>query len=311
MTENTKNTELKATLDFAEKHIQPTVLTIKGQNGEDIQLIASNGNFKLTEVKPLLAPYMKNPERKKGTLYIQSSQSFIDVVNRFKYENSALFLNKQNNRLEAVFDYNKPSGGEAMFGEHRAIYDFPLSEQWQRWTQKSGEAMSQMEFAEFLSDNIVDVLPALPREAQDGESEADANLRDLIESIGGKCAGPAEIRNVANGIEFNAEQKVIQGYNLDTGETQITYEERHTPGKNMGASVKVPNMFLIGIPVFEDGGIYRLPVRLKYRLRSGAISWSFEIYREEKAIKDALVGAANEVKEGTGLPLYFGTPESR
>jgi hypothetical protein len=70
-------------------------------------------------------------------------------------------------------------------------------------------------------------------------------------------------------------------------------------------------MFLIGIPVFEDGGIYRLPVRLKYRLRSGAISWSFEIYREEKAIKDALVGAANEVKEGTGLPLYFGTPESR
>jgi hypothetical protein len=74
--------------------------------------------------------------------------------------------------------------------------------------------------------------------------------------------------------------------------------------------VKVPNLFLIGIPVFEGGPLYRIPVRLRYRLAGGRVTWIVRRYRPEAVFKDAFDEALARIGEATGLPVLRGAPEA-
>lgn len=313
MENKTQNTteltgNVKDVFNFAAEEMKPTILTLDGPDGSKVPVVAVKSGMSLQDVKPLVDSYRKNPERKRGTLNIQTLTSFIEITNRFKDKNSALFLDKDRATLTAIFDYNEPTDGIARFGQHRARYSFPFSNEWARWVNSMPRQMSQIEFANFLKDNIVDIMSALSTDASK-DSEAEKALRELLTTLGGRCGGPADIMKLATGVSFNAEQKVVQSFDTDTGESQINFEEKHTAGKSMGSNIKVPNMFLIGIPVFEDGAIYRLPVRLKYRLSGGSIVWSIEVYRAKDAIKNAFAGAAATAKEKTALPLFYGADE--
>jgi hypothetical protein len=72
----------------------------------------------------------------------------------------------------------------------------------------------------------------------------------------------------------------------------------------------VPGLFLIAIPVFKDGVVYRLPVRLRYRLKEGTVFWSYDIYRDDKAFKDAYDEICVQIEEETGSHVFVGQPEA-
>ena len=62
----------------------------------------------------------------------------------------------------------------------------------------------------------------------------------------------------------SVETSVQQAVTLATGEITINFAEQHKDGA--GAPIRIPNLFLIAVPVFEAGDAYRIPVRLRYRL---------------------------------------------
>lgn len=66
---------------------------------------------------------------------------------------------------------------------------------------------------------------------------------------------------------------------------------------------------MIQIPAFKAGHLYQVAARLRYRVRGGAISWSYELYRPEKVLEHAFDEALEVVTAGTLLPVIRGIPE--
>lgn len=293
--------------------------------GEAVRLHGDNywayqlpSGMKLQSLKPLIDEYRNTPLRRRGTASVQTVGCLVQLTNRFKDAHSCLFAKRSAEKpaLTAVINYNRPGeeilpdiGGDsdvARHGDHRIVYAFPVSEEWKAWTELAGVKMSQADFAEFLEDRIRDVMPP-PGSADltDGRFPGVYAFADLV---GGTWAGPAQLIDLSRGLAVRVNSKIKDARNLSTGETQIQYETEHADAS--GAPLKVPSMFMVGIPVFEDGMGYRVVVRLRYRVSNGTITWFYEPWRLDLAFKHAFDEACRTAADETGLPLVYGEPEA-
>src|SRR5690606_10642449 len=102
-------------------------------------------------------------------------------------------------------------------------------------------------------------------------------------------------------------QTVTNQVNLDSGETRLVYDEKHSD--ESGQELLVPTGFVIAIPVFRHGAHYQIAVRLRYRLK-GAVKWTFALCRTEESFRDALGEACAVATKETELPLFYGAPEA-
>ena len=89
---------------------------------------------------------------------------------------------------------------------------------------------------------------------------------------------------------------------------QVQYEASHTDGS--GQPIKVPNLFMIAIPVFDRGDVFRIAARLRYRTLGGRVEWFYDLYRADKVFRVAIDEAAAFAATNTGLPMFSGTPEA-
>ena len=123
----------------------------------------------------------------------------------------------------------------------------------------------------------------------------------------GGYAGTAKLLELAKGLSVRVGAQVKNHVNLGTGESQIQFVTEHAD--EAGKPLKVPGLFLLGLPVFEAGAAYQLPVRLRYRVNGGSLVWWFELHRPEVIMRDAVDGAVEKVRAETKLPVFSGTPE--
>ena len=290
-----------AIIDSIKELYKPEAITLA--NGREV--VALPSGIKLEDTKKFNDIYLTAPERRKGTAVIKNIDSFIAHVNRFKDDDSAIFANNDRAApsLTAVLDYHRVgSEGLPRFGEHRTKYSFPLSKEWLLWNKFNGETFTQAEFAEFIEDNILDVLSPV-----DGDIETNERIQKLRELLGGNFASPQKLVELSKGLAINEASKVKSATNLTTGEVSLIYETVHND--EAGAPVKVPNFFLIAIPVFESETNYLMAVRLRYKLRSGSINWNFQLCRVKNVFDDAFDGACKRAEIETSLPLFVGVPE--
>lgn len=294
-----------AIIDNMKDLYQPKIVNIADKDGNVVEVLASPVGINIKSTKAFKDEYLTAPERRKGEAKVNDIESFIAHVNRFKDKDSALFANNDPARpsITAVLDYHKQTAaGAPRFGEHRTIYNFPVSKEWQLWTAKDSEQFGQGDFASFIEDNILDCL-----QPTEGGADDNKQLKALRELLGGSFASPTKLVELSRGLAVNEASRVKGKTNLSTGETTIVYETEHND--ETGKPIKVPNMFLIAIPVFEGAERYRIAVRLRYRVRSGAVSWHYELYQSENVFIDAFKGACALAIKETELPLFVGSPE--
>lgn len=300
-----------------------SLLEIPGVDGVPVQVIVSPGQgANVASLKKFVDEYRDRPERREGTAAMQDLPSFIAHVNRFKDVDSALFLDASNRdkpTLTAVLDYhervNDPDGAPEpghhpdslpRFGKHRTLYAFPVSDEWTAWQAKNGKPMEQGIFAAFIEERGIDILPP---PVFDGElSESDKSLKQVASLLRGKFAGPERMMDLSRGLAVYETSKVRAATNLSSGEGSVVFETEHADEN--GQKLEVPNLFLIGIPVFKLGTRYRVLVRLRYRKQDGKLSWYYDLYRADLVLDDALATAAEVARAKTGLPLFYGKPES-
>lgn len=300
--------ENKALLDFAKEQLGTDVKTITtSTTGEISYAVVPNGR-QLVSLKKFVDEYRTTPERRKGTSKHTSVESLIAHVNAYKDENSAIFVDDGDTpSIMAIYNYNAKGAdkdGGQRFGDHRAVYAFPLSDAWKEWTEQSCEPMDQLAFANFLEDHILDLM-AIPSESD--KSAGAENIRAIAEKLGLTIAGPEKILALARGISVHENSKATQIHNTSTGEMQVEFKTEHMD--DTGQRFTPPGLFLIGVPVFDHGVIYRIPVRLKYRVRSGAIVWTVEVLKEEDYLADAIKDSVDAVSQQTEIAVYKGSPE--
>ena len=109
------------------------------------------------EAKRLAAAH--GPDRRKGTAIHHTLGSFLQHVERFKDEGTAIWINRdaadENGenvaRLVAIFNYHQPTAaGPARWGDHKATYDMQTSEAWDAWGGGQERVFGAEGLAEFL-----------------------------------------------------------------------------------------------------------------------------------------------------------------
>lgn len=299
--------DAQAIVDAVERLDQVEVLSF-GNHATEAEstilasVIAVPNGKQLVSTKKFIDELRQQPERRSGVATITTQASFIAHVLRYKGDDSVIFAdNGDAPSLTTIFDYN-PAGGDhakAAFGEHRARYAFPLSDEWTEWSAQDGKPMEPAAFALFLEDRLQDVLAVDLEEATD--------LRNFADLIGGSFASPTQLQTLARSIEINAAVSVKQALRLSSGEITVAFSEVHNDGE--GLPIKVPNLFAIAIPIFVDGDKYRMVCRLRYRLVSNRITWWYTMVNPKRCFDDAVKGSVTKVNEETSVPVFYGAPE--
>lgn len=259
----------------------------------------------VNSVRSILDGYRTAPEAKTGTAKVLTLESFIELINYHAVDTSTVFANTDWKKpsLLAVIDYHQATDAElrstpgtAKFGRHRISYDFPFSEEWKAWSGQHGKPMGQNDFAEFIEDHISDVCEAFESEKFEFEPLFSARM-----------ASPNELITLSRGLQVFTDTNVKQSIRLQSGESQLIFDEAHRD--SAGNKLDVPGMFMLSLPAFFSGENVRLPVRLRYRVRDGRISWEMLLYRPDKVITDAVKQDLETVEKDTKLPCFEGSPE--
>jgi len=295
--------------DLVETYVKAEVITIEEPETGVKALAIRSGNGVTAIAPSVFDAYREEPRHRHGTATMLSLDSLIDHVNRFKDGGSAVFAddNRDKPSITAVIDYH-PSGEAAdtppRFGKHRSLFAFPLSDEWRAWTSSDDEKMDMPTFAAFLENRLPDVLYV---ESEDDMSE---DLNRLVNTLGGRdtIATPNKLIELARGLQVNENAVVQETVNLASGEGVIRFQTEHTDAS--GAPLKVPQLFLIAIPVFRNGPLYRIAARLRYRKTQIGLRFWYELWRTDRTFDHAFSEAIERVKAETSLPVLIGRPEA-
>lgn len=294
-------------LKTVEEYTKPQIVSIiEPDTGTEVYVVlTSTGVSALPE--SLFDDYRDEPKHRRGTATLLSLDSFIDHVNRFKDEDTVVFAD--NNRaapsLTAVLDYHH-AGSEsgARFGKHRSAFAYPLSDEWKAWQAKNAEGMKMIDFAHFLEDRIIDVMPVSLIQLGD-----DAKL--FVDTLGGmgKVADPAKLMQLATELSIFESSVVRSANNLSTGEGAIEFQTEHLD--QQGQKLIVPSLFVLGIPVFKNGPVYQVIARLRYRKAGGSITFYYELWRTDRVFDHAFDESVKAVEERTSALVLLGRDESK
>lgn len=293
-----ENSDTGAIVDAVERLVAPTILDSQAHPSLTGEMLILQQGQSLQDLRPFIDARLTAPRRRKGTSVHATLDSFIAHTLRFKDADSVVFATTE--QLTTVFDYNRAGEGDARFGEHRSTYAFPFSAEWRAWREvfAGNRKLSQTEFAAFIEDRLSDVTEL---------GAISEGTTDTLTRLGFDVAGATTLLTLSRGISVRAETRVKQVVNLSTGEAQMHFEEDHTT--EGGGKLKVPGGFVLTIPVFTEGAAYQIPVRIRYRVTNGSVSWSFAPHRIDAVLRDAFNEVCETVAQRTDLPLFHGTPE--
>ena len=162
------------------------------------------------------------------------------------------------------------------------------------------EAMTQEAFAELIEDRIGDVMK--PEEGGD-------MIKEFAVNLGVELANPQRLMTLSRGLKVNVSSRVTNATNLEaSGEGQIQFTEEHK--SEAGDILRVPGGFALAIPVFRLGDLWKVPVRLRYRVKGPVVTWTVGLHRTDLTFATAFKQAVETTAADTGLPLFFGKPET-
>lgn len=217
------------------------------------------------------------PTRVSGNVTAKSVDTFCVYTNRYKTENTAIFGDHQGFILIGIIDYHPVAA--AAWASHRLTYEAPRSIEWETWTGSNKKTMAQADFAQFIEDNVVDI----------------------------RSPAGAAVLEVARGLQAKKSVQFASAIRLSDGAQEFTYSET-IDGTTSKGKVRIPEEFSLGIPVFFGGPAYEVRARLRYRIKDGALSLWYDLYRPEHIEKDAFGAICAEVAEKTSIAVWQGTP---
>jgi len=271
----TENTEAGAVAALAAKASGAHVV----KTGDNREFLIVPSGFSDKEVSDAYGLKLAKPKYIKQTVTIETADSLVDYVNRFKGADTMLFAEISANRIVALVDYHASTA--AAHVAHRAKMELPFSEEWTLWTKISGKLMPQLEFARFLEENAADV------RAPDAGELLDA-CRDL--QIRRKVNFTKAVRTASDNENFE--------YSEETNATQKKGE------------LELPTKFRLGLPVYFGDAETEVYAFLRWRLDDGALALGVQLHRIEHVRQAVFKKIVLDVAVRTASPAVFGKSEN-
>lgn len=252
-------------------------------------------------VTETLEHLLAQPTRVRAKVAVDDVAAFVAYVQRFQNPGTIarqiIFaeVTETGGTFTAVLDYHQlttgdtPSGIYPAWGEHRCIYTCKQTLEWVRWMGRNGKPMSQVEFAEFLENNGLDVNP--------NNNPGMPTMADMVQ--------------IARSLDATIEGSFNSAVRLNNGSVQFKFTETVTASANTTAgTVEVPERFVIGIAPFVGFDGHEIFARLKYRLSSGKLSMWYELERPHKIVEAAAKDVIERIIAGTGIMPLRGRVEA-
>lgn len=219
---------------------------------------------------------LPKPLRLKEHLKIQNVVSFVDYFHLFSNDATIIFANEYLATITAVFDYHQPKNPSHC--EHKATLELTHSDEWKAWLHNNGKALTQRQMAEFIEDNIKDVV------TPDG-----ATLLEIAKTL-----------QATKKLAFRSSQE------LHNGQVQLTYNEEIDGQAGATGQLQIPKGIVLGLRVYKGQEGYQVPARLRYRIAdNGILSFSYHIDNVEKILEDAFATVLQQVKANCKATGYI------
>ena len=271
----TQNTEADAIAALAAKASGAHV--VKSSDNREFLIVPSG--FSDKEVSDAYGLKLAKPRYIKQTVTIETADSLVDYVNRFKGADTMLFAEISANRIVALVDYHNPA--EAAHVAHRAKLELPFSEEWQLWNKASGKLVPQLEFARFLEENAADV------RAPDAGELLDA-CRDL---------------QVCRKVNF------IKAVRTASDNENFEYSEE-TDARTKKGDLELPTKFKLGLPVYFGDPETEVYAFLRWRLDDGSLTLGIQLHRVEHVRQAVFKQIVADIASRTNGPVVFGKSEN-
>lgn len=230
--------------------------------------------------------------------------------------------------------------------QHTATYEFPLSDEMQAWIKaQDGGLMDADAFAWLLQKHENDIsnppvdwmlvaqeevervcallnlrddhrpldgkgnpIPWDELELTRGEEELPTGYRTRLDKLREKRFGTQlQLLTLSQEMSVTTSSSAKQQVRVQDGTRYLEISEDHQANVR-GQKIKVPDLFLIDIPVFDGEPSRLMPVRLYYRRVGSGVKWAVELVDHRRMVKDAITKAAQDVASETRLPLINGDP---
>lgn len=220
-----------------------------------------------------------HPERVKASVSVLDPESFIEYYTLFHDPNSRIFADESSIKVVGVLDYHGALEGGPRWCQHRVTLTLRQSEEWKIWLGRNNKPFTQMEFAEFLEQNAIDITnPA-----------------------------PAAMIDVARDLEGKTEVEFGGGARTDNGQIRFKYSE-NVKATVSGGQVDVPERFTITIPAFVGGVRVPMAALLRYRVKEGKLSLWYTLIRPEEVMRQAFLTARGQIAQALTATIINGVP---
>lgn len=271
----TESTEAGAIAALAAKASGASV--VKTSDNREFLIVPSG--FTEKEVSDAYGLKLAKPKYIKQTVTIETADSLVDYVNRFKGNDTILMADISANSIVALLDYHTKDA--AAHVAHRARLHLPFSEEWSLWTRISGKLMPQLEFARFIEENAADV------RAPDAGELLDA-CRDL------------QVRRKVN---------FIKAVRTTSDNENFEYSEETSATQKKG-DLELPTKFKLGLPVYFGDAETEVYAFLRWRLDEGALTLGVALHRTEHVRQAVFQQIVQDAADRTGCPAVFGKSEN-
>ncbi|WP_067470111.1 DUF2303 family protein [Actinomadura macra] len=279
MTTDDTRTENDAVIEQARQAAGPAVL----ETPDGGHLAVFHSRHGLEVIDPAADQYARRaaaPRRKQGTTIVRDVDSFAHYFEKHADDYSEVYVDLDTGVITAVLDAHAITAPR--WGEHRLQLIMTPTEPWKRWTALNRRYLPQVEFAEFLEDNLPDIAP---------EPVPAARMLEIARTFQAKTR-----------VNFSS------GIVAASGDIRLRYEETTDASGGAKGDLDVPRAFAVGLAPFDDCDPYRVEARLRHRIQGSALTLAFILERPEDVIRDAVKTVVAKVEEATGARIMRGAP---
>jgi hypothetical protein len=223
------------------------------------------------------------PRRREGFFRFAEVESFMDYLTIYGNPSTSLVYASPS-RIVGVIDEHPPGadpdgimpGGWRL---HRAEFAPPASLEWTAWCSFDGKAMAQEAFADFVEARLEDV-------------RSEANFPP-----------PAELLTMARDLTVRTRGTFQRSIDVTTGAGVLISRVDNEPS----ASTIIPRAFVIGVPVYEMGEVYRVEARVRLNVNDSRASFTYTLHRRREIERDAFMGLRARIATA-GFRVLAGAP---
>ena len=228
-----------------------------------------------------LEKYQAGPTRARGTTTVYDVDGFARALDSIAAgaddDRHATYADPDARTITAVLN-------DDTWRDWRIVHPLRLTREWQAWTAFEG-FHPQVEFAEFIEDNLADI--AAPE--------------------------PTTMLEISRSFTATVATKFSTVARLDNGQVQLAYtEEIDGRAGGPGGQVVIPETFTIRVAPFVGSDPADIVCRLRYRINQGDLRIGYFLPDRERMADEAF---AERVTEVTGLvnaqaPVFVGPAPS-